>query len=208
MFDSRLQPLLRRILDLPARGLVKLGISANAITLVGLSLGGLAFIAISFGWMMTGLGFIIANRLCDGLDGAVARRVGPTPFGSYLDIVCDFVFYAAIPLGFAVADSSNALAAAFVIFSFMGTSSSFLAFAILAAKHGITDDKVKSVTATATKGKGFYYAGGAAEGAETIVFLLLICLLPDWFAIIAIGFGILCLVTTFGRLRIAAALFD
>ena len=204
MFDTRLQPLLMRVLDLPARGLVALGISANAITLVGLGFGGLAFAAISFGWMQTGLGFILANRLCDGLDGAVARRVGATDFGSYLDIVCDFLFYAGIPLAFALADSSNAVPAAFIIFTFMGTSSSFLAFAILAAKRGSTLNQAMK----ASPHKGFYYAGGVAEGGETLVFLLLICLLPNWFAILAIGFGILCMITTYGRVRMAATVFD
>lgn len=42
------------------------------------------------------------NRVFDGLDGAVARQCGTSSdFGGYLDIVVDFVIYAAIPVGLA-----------------------------------------------------------------------------------------------------------
>ena len=81
---------------------------------------------------------IIANRVCDGLDGAVARVSGTSDLGAYLDITLDFLFYSAIPFAFAVADPNKALAACFLIFSFVGTGSSFLAFAIIAQKRGIS----------------------------------------------------------------------
>ena len=83
---------------------------------------------------------IIANRVCDGLDGAVARSAGGTDLGAYLDITLDFLFYSAVPFAFAVADPANAMAAAFLIFSFVGTGSSFLAFAIIAQKRGISTE--------------------------------------------------------------------
>ena len=203
-----------RVLDVPAGMLVGLGATANAITALGGIFGGVAFVCISIGWMEGGLGFILANRLCDGLDGAVARRVGTTDFGGFLDIVVDFIFYAAMPLAFAIYDSSNAVAAAFVIFTFMGTGASFLAFAIIAGKRGIKADVLShalgfgATRGVGIRGKAFYYASGLAEGGETFLFLCLICLLPNWFAILAIGFGVLCLATTAGRIRMAARVFS
>ena len=108
--------------------------------------------------------FILLNRVADGVDGAVARASMSTDFGGYLDIVCDFVFYSAVPFAFAVVQPENALASAFLIFSFIGTASSFLAFAILAEKHGIS---------TEIRGKKtFYYLGGLTEGTETTLLLL------------------------------------
>jgi len=48
------------------------------------------------------------NRLCDGLDGVVARITDKqTDFGGYLDIVCDFIVYAAIPIGLAASEPNN-----------------------------------------------------------------------------------------------------
>ena len=125
----------------------------------------------------------LVNRLADGLDGAVARQTRLTDLGGFLDIVLDFIVYAGMVFAFALADpAANALAAAFLLFAFMGTGSSFLAFAIMAAKRGITTD---------LRGrKSLYYLGGLAEGTETILFLALACLLPDRFVPLALGFAV------------------
>jgi len=40
---------------------------------------------------------LLANRVVDGLDGAVARATVATVRGAFLDIVLDFAFYAAFP---------------------------------------------------------------------------------------------------------------
>ena len=48
----------------------------------------------AYGWALATL---LLNRMCDGLDGVVARLTQPTDFGGYLDIVCDFLFYAFVP---------------------------------------------------------------------------------------------------------------
>jgi len=84
-----------------------------------------------------------------------------------------------------------ALPAAFLIFSFMGTGSAFLAYAIFAAKHGINHDRQGK--------KSFFYVSGIAEGTESNVVLILICLIPGYFAWIAYIFGALCWLTTLGR---------
>ncbi|WP_457817928.1 hypothetical protein, partial [Staphylococcus aureus] len=90
----------------------------------------------------------------------------------------DFIFYAAIPFGFALADpASNAIAASFLLFCFMGTGASFLAFAIMASKHQI-DNPVYA-------NKSMYYIGGITEGTETIASFVLMCLFPTYMAWIA-----------------------
>jgi phosphatidylglycerophosphate synthase len=143
------------------------------------------------------LGLILANRLADGLDGAVARRRGLTDLGGYLDIVLDFFFYAGVPFFFAVGRPDAALPAAFLVFSFVGTGSSFLAFAALAAKRGVK---------TQIRGrKSIYYLGGLTEGTETIGLFVLICLLPGYFALFAWTFGVLCWITAAGRVAAAVA---
>ncbi|NMM42877.1 CDP-alcohol phosphatidyltransferase family protein [Rhodospirillaceae bacterium KN72] len=196
MFDARLRPLIDPPLAWMARGLVRYRINANQVTLLGAVPGFAAAVCIGFELYLTGLVLILLNRLSDGLDGAVARQTRATDFGGYLDIVLDFLFYAVIPLGFAVAHPEvNALPAAVLIASFIGTGSSFLAYAIVAAKRGIS---------TEIRGKkSFYHLGGLTEGTETIAFLVLCCLLPNHFPVLAYGFAALCCVTT--ATRIAAA---
>ena len=107
---------------------------------------------------------ILLNRVADGLDGAVARATWRQILVVIWILFVILCFTVPSPLAFAVALPENALASAFLIFSFVGTASSFLAFAILAEKHNIS---------TEIRGKkAFYYLGGLTEGGETILLLL------------------------------------
>jgi phosphatidylglycerophosphate synthase len=196
VLDARLRRLIDPPLDRLSAPLAAHGLSANAVTVAGFVIGLGAVAAIAGRLYFLGLGLLLLNRLFDGLDGAVARRRGLTDLGGFLDIVLDFLIYAAVPFAFAVADpAANALAAAFLIFSFVGTGSSFLAFAIMAAKRGIGTD---------LRGrKSLYYLGGLTEGTETIVVFVLACLWPPLFPWIALVFGLLCWLTTATRITVA-----
>lgn len=168
------------------------GISADQVTLWGFVVGLLALPAISLNWYVPGLVLILANRLADGIDGALARIAGVTDAGGFLDIVLDFLFYSGVIFAFALADpEANSLAAAALICSFVGTGSSFLAYAIMAEKR-----KLVNIT---YPHKGFYYLGGLAEGTETILFFVAICLAPALFPWLAWGFAVICLFTTAAR---------
>lgn len=193
MLDGRLRPLIDPPLDRAGRLLAARGIGADAVSVAGFALGVLAMLAVARQAHALGLVLLLANRLADGLDGAVARQTRPTDLGGFLDIVLDFVVYAGIVFAFAVADpAANALAAAFLLFAFMGTGASFLAFAAMAAKRGLATDRRGA--------KSLYYLGGLTEGTETILFLVLASLLPERFAPLAYVFGAMCWLTTLGRL--------
>lgn len=189
MLDSAIQHLLKPVLARVARRLVQTGIGADALTFIGFATGMAAAVAIVFQHFVAGLVLLLLSRLLDGLDGAVARLTRPTDRGGFLDITLDFLFYAAIPLAFAVADpAQNALPAAVLLASFIGTASSFLAFAIVASQRGLTS--------TALPDKSFYFLGGLTEATETIAAFVAMCLWPQWFAPIAYGFAALCAITT------------
>ncbi|MGF1716645.1 CDP-alcohol phosphatidyltransferase family protein [Photobacterium chitinilyticum] len=171
----------------------KLGITANQITLAGFAIGMLALPSLILQEYLWALAFILLNRIFDGLDGAVARRQGISDCGGFLDITLDFLFYSMVPFGFVLANpDANAVAGAFLIFSFIGTGSSFLAFAIMASKRNIESPVYKQ--------KSLYYIGGLTEGTETIGCFILFCLLPQHFATIAWIFGTLCWITTSTRI--------
>jgi phosphatidylglycerophosphate synthase len=193
MLDTFFIKSLKHPLRLTAVVIDKLGVKANWITLLGFVIGMMVLPALYFGNAFLALVFVITNRVMDGLDGAVARVQGPTDLGGYLDITLDFIFYSAVIFGFALMNPvDNALAASFLIFSFMGTGSSFLAFAIMAEKRNIERLEYGR--------KSLYFLGGLAEGTETIVFLVLICLLPDYFTVMAYLFGVICWITTATRI--------
>lgn len=200
MLDKAVQTAIRPLLVRAARVLCRAGISADALTWTGFVLGLGAAVAIATGLFLTGLALLLLSRLMDGLDGAVARATQPTDRGGFLDITLDFVFYASIPLAFAVADpGANALAAAVLLASFIGTGSSFLAFAIVAEK--------RQLQSLAFPDKSFYFLGGLTEATETIAAFVAMCLWPQWFAPIAYGFAALCAVTTALRIGWGYAAF-
>jgi phosphatidylglycerophosphate synthase len=191
-----LDPLARRLIDPPlnlaGRAMAARGVSANVVTIVGFAVGMLAPAALALQAYPAALVLILANRLCDGLDGAIARAGRPSDLGGFLDIVLDFIFYAAVPLGFALGRPDFALPAAFLLASFMGTAASFLAFAVFAARHGIATNRRGN--------KALYYLGGLTEGTETIALFVACCLFPAAFPVFAYGFGLLCWITTLSRL--------
>src|SRR5262245_290959 len=193
---ARFDPLLDRL----GGRLAGAGISANAITVAACAVGLLAAAAISRQLYLPGLALILLSRLGDGLDGAVARANGATDLGGYLDIVLDFVFYGAVPLGFVISDpAANALAGAVLIFSFYVNGASFLAYAIMAEKR-----KMK----TAARGeKSLFFTTGLAEATETIAVFIAFCLFPVWFPEIAYAFAALCLYTAISRFVLAVRNF-
>jgi len=189
MLDRAAQKILQPVLQANSRVLLRLGMGADVITALGFALGMAAAVAIAHQAWAWGLGLLLASRWLDGLDGALARLTRPTDAGGFLDIALDFLFYAAIPLAFAVADPvANALPAAVLLASFVGTGSSFLAFAVLAEKRQLSD--------TAMPGKSFYFLGGLTEATETLAVFVAMCWWPQHFAILAYGFSVLCAITT------------
>jgi phosphatidylglycerophosphate synthase len=193
MLDRLVLPLLRPALSLAARGLQRAGVHADHVTLMGFAVGMLAAVAIALGHAFVGLTLLLLSRIFDGIDGTLARLTAPTDRGGFLDITLDFLFYASIPLAFAIAQpATNALPAAVLLAAFIGTATTFLAFATLAAQRGLKN--------TAFPNKGIYYLGGLTEGTETLICFALMCLWPAHFALFAYSFAALCGLTIVTRL--------
>lgn len=199
MFDVTLRRLVEPALIRMAGWVTHAGISANMVTIsgAGIALGAAFFLTQSN--FAVALGFILLNRIIDGLDGAVARINGPTDFGGYLDTICDYIFYLSIPIAFALTGPINQIPALLLIASFTLTAVSFLAFAAIAARQLSGDG--------AHGPKAFIYSTGLMEGAETIGFFILFCLFPAFFPTLAIIFAALCLLTVAQRFILAAKSF-
>ncbi|MPW35068.1 CDP-alcohol phosphatidyltransferase family protein [Vibrio sp. B1Z05] len=193
MLDSYSIKVIKWPLTQGAKFVNHFGVTANQITVFGFVLGCLALPMLALEQYKIALLFIVLNRICDGLDGALARIQGITDAGGFLDISLDFLFYSLVPFGFVLANSDiNGIAGAFLIFSFIGTGSSFLAFAVMAGKRGIDNPVYKH--------KSLYYMSGLTEGTETIACFIVMCLFPEYFAELAFVFGSLCWFTTATRI--------
>ena len=193
MLDRAATALIKPVINRLARVAVRAGLTANQMTLIGFMIGLVAAILIASHAYLAGAAAILLSRLGDALDGAMARQRQPTDAGGFLDIALDFLFYAAIPLAFAVAQpQTNALAAAVLLAAFIGTGSSFLAFAVMATKRGMTSLDYPS--------KSFYFLGGLTEATETLVCFMAMCLWPQHFSEIAYVFAALCAATIVMRI--------
>jgi phosphatidylglycerophosphate synthase len=193
MFDGQLRPWIDPPLERAALRLAGRGITADQVTLAGFGLGVAAAVAVAAGAFGLALVLVAANRITDGLDGAVARATAPSDRGGFLDITLDFAFYAAMPLAFAVHDPArNALAAACLLAAFLVNGAAFLAYAVITAKRGLTSSEQGA--------KSIYYLAGLAEGAETIAVFVACCLWPGAFAGLAYGFAALCALSAVARL--------
>ena len=194
MLDRIATAFIQPVVTTAAIRLARSGLHANQITVAGFLIGLMAAVAIAFEHTLWGLVLILLSRSCDALDGAVARLTQASDAGGFLDITLDFLFYASIPLAFAVSNPlQNALPAAVLLAAFMGTGSSFLAFAVMAAK--------RSMTSVAYPNKSLYFLGGLTEATETLICLCAMCLLPQYFPELAYTFAALCALTIAMRIR-------
>ena len=203
MLDSLIRPLIDPPLNKFSQRFSAAPFGPNVITVIGFLFGVVACITVMLQMYSLAFVFVILNRLSDGLDGAYARSKNKTSdFGGYLDIVLDYLFYAGFPLAAAIGINtiSSVTAGAFILFSFIGTAVTFLAYAIICAKRGLETNHQGQ--------KSFYFSKGLMEGTETIIFLMLICVMPAYFVPICIIFGLLCCLTTLQRIRMVMIAFQ
>ena len=194
MLDKFVTPIIKPLLTPVVMLINKSGITANQLTVFGFLVGMFAVPLLAFEMWYGALIAIALNRILDGLDGALARYANQSSSaGGFLDITLDFLFYAAIPLGFILANpAQNAIAGAILLATFIGTGSSFLAFAIAAEKFKLDKPQFKY--------KSFYYLNGLTEGTETIALFIAFCIWPQYFSILAVLFAIACAITIFTRI--------
>lgn len=200
MLDGIARRLIVPPLDRLGRTLAQQGVKADHVTWAGFALGLLAAAAIAARLYLIGLLLVLSSRLCDGLDGAVARASVKTDRGGFLDIVLDFAFYGAIPLAFVLADpAANAVAGAVLLFAFYANGASFLGYAVMAEKRKLVTE--------ARGSKSLYFTTGLAEATETIIVFVLFCAFPAAFSPIAYIFAAMTLVTTCARIVLALRVF-
>jgi phosphatidylglycerophosphate synthase len=190
MLDALLRTFAEPAMAPVAARLSRAQVSANMLTVAGFvaGLGAVAAIASHNHWW--GLGLLAANRLTAALDGPLARLTRATDLGTFLETVFGIFVAAGVAFAFALADPSRAVAAAFLIFSFVVSGSTSLAFVAIAGRRGIATIR-----------------SGVIESTETFLALAIACAHPDWFSVIAYMLGALCFVSAGARIAEAVVNF-
>lgn len=159
--------------------LARAGVRADWLTAAGWAAGlGACTAAATRTWLLA-LILWLANRAFDGLDGPVARAgTGPTDFGALLDIVADFSIYGGFVVAVGIAEPPARLACLALLLTYYVSGTAFLALSSLLERR----------RAAVADERSLRFAGGLAEGAETIAVYVLFCLLPGQAEIIAWAF--------------------
>lgn len=163
MFDD----LLRRIKDrwmAPLARMIGQRVAPNAVSLLAFAVGLIAAWTAWRGLRTWSVGLWMLNRALDGLDGTHARVHGrQTDFGGYLDIVLDFIVYAAIPVALVFATPTLALAGIALLASFFVNAASWMYLAAILERRQLgaaTRGELTTVT----------MPPGVVAGTETVVF--------------------------------------
>ena len=182
----------------------------SLLTALALAAGLTAAAAAAAGAFAVALGAWLLSRIMDGLDGPVARRRGQqSDLGGYLDIVSDFIVYAAVPLGIAAGIADRDIvawpAAAFLLASFYINAVSWLYLAAIlekrAARGSVTDaPPVHRVQPTA-----IVMPEGLIAGTETVLFYCAFLLLPEQAPLLFTLMAVLVLGTALQRIATAPA---
>ena len=204
MFDHQLQKFTQKPLNVMAKMFLKI-FKPNQMTIFGFIIGIFMCILVFLQFYFSALIFLTINRLCDGLDGSMARLSTPTPLGGYLDIVSDFIIYSGFVLAFGLSNSDYATVSIVLLFLYIGTGTTFL------AKAAIQSQLINIYERTELNEeipKSFYFSSGLIEGTETILFMVLCLLLPNFYIYLSILFGILCLITFISRVIVCYKEFN
>jgi phosphatidylglycerophosphate synthase len=148
----------------------------TAVTALAVVPGVGAAVAAGAGLPALAVALWLANRVLDGLDGAVARRSGrQTDLGGYADILLDVVVYAAVPLGIAAGLDSRAgwVAAAVLLATFYVNAISWSYLSALLERRG-AGASARGDTTSVTMPPGL------VEGAETVVLFTVALAVPAW----------------------------
>ncbi len=190
MFDAAIRPRLAPATDAIAQRLARTGVSADAITAFAFATGVAACVSAAFAVWPAALALWLASRVLDGLDGAVARLGTPTERGGFLDLVGDFAVYAGFVVAVAISVPDARLACTVLLAAYYVSGTAFLAFSSLAERRRLAVGDERSLR----------FVGGLAEGFETIVVYVAICLAPGHAAQIAWAFAVLVAITAVQRI--------
>jgi len=171
-------------------------IAPTTITWVGFVIGLASAAAILTGAMGPALALWIANRILDGLDGTQARIHGhSSEFGAYLDIVLDFIVYAAIPLAIVARAETQAVAFAGMVLvaSFYVNAASWMFLAAVLEQRN-TGAAARGESTTVTMPPGLI------GGAETIAFYTAFLLWPAQQRVLFLAMAALVALNIIGRL--------
>lgn len=175
MIDSKFHAVIQPVISFLAKGLVRLRIKANTVTLGGFLFGILSAVFIALQKPYLALILLWVSGLLDVLDGSVARLTGTSSSrGAYLDLILDRMVEAGVILGFTAAFPQFYLAYILFLVSVLFNFTTFI---------------VAGALFTNTGSKSMHFDPGIAERTETFLVFSIMMLLPKSIFIVLLVFS-------------------
>lgn len=188
MLDTHGRKYVQPIIKCFAEGFIRLGLSANQVTIIAFILGLSVSLFIYLDYLLVGMVILWVSGLLDAVDGTIARIKGSNPFGALMDITFDRIVEIGIILILAVKYPENSFLFLLLASSIIVSMTIFLTVGTLSKK---------------TSEKSFYYQAGLAERTEGFIFFSGMILFPQQINIIVSVF-ILIIVFTAGQRMLEA----
>jgi CDP-diacylglycerol--glycerol-3-phosphate 3-phosphatidyltransferase len=184
VLGGRIRPAAAAVFEPIARGLLRIGLTPDAVTLAGTTVVvTTALVAYPLGWLLPGTLVIAVFVLTDSLDGTMARLSGRTSrWGAFLDSTLDRLADAAIFGGLTVWFAGRG--------DLLGVALTLAALVL---------GQVVSYTRARAEGLGAQAAVGIAERADRLIVVLLAA------ALVGGGLPAQVLVVAMGLLALASA---
>jgi phosphatidylglycerophosphate synthase len=192
MFDTPLRKIKDQVGAPLARSLSR--VSPITVSLIGLVIALLAAWSAYRQIYFSAFALWILNRVLDGLDGLLARLHNKqSDFGGYVDILTDFVAYAALPIGLVAGSPSSEryLALVFLLASFYINTASWMYLAAILEKRSMHGDDTQTT---------IVMPAGIVGGFETIIAFSIFTLFPAHITLLYSIFGMLVFITIIQRL--------
>ena len=185
MLDTHCRKYIQPMIKLGASIAMKMGLSANNVTVLAMLLGVASGVLTYFGMGIIGVALLWFSGYLDAVDGTIARETkSSSPFGTVMDITFDRIVEGAIIIGVAHKFPQFSFQSLLLAVSIIISMTIFLTTGPLAENKGE---------------KSFHYQAGLAERSEGFIMLSLMILLGDKAGIVINIFTAIVLFTAYQR---------
>lgn len=193
MIDTKAKHMVKPFLEKSADVALRLGLTANQVTVLGFLVGASAGVAVFFGYYWLSFLLLWSSGFLDAVDGTMARKTTTTKFGTVLDVSFDRLVEVGIILGLAFRFPDLMWAMLLLTASILYTITIFLT--------------VGAVSNEETE-KSFYYQPAIAERTEGFILLSLMILFVEYLLFFTLLFLAVELIAAMQRLYHAKKILD
>ncbi|MGI6317761.1 MAG: CDP-alcohol phosphatidyltransferase family protein [Firmicutes bacterium] len=173
MLDTHARKYVEPFFKEAAAILVKIGLSANQVTVLAFVAGTLSGPLFYAGHPVLAVIFLWLSGFLDAVDGSMARMTKTSPWGTLMDIIFDRIVEISVILGLAFRFPASQLPLLLLSCSIILSMTVFLTVGAVSEKSGM---------------KSFYYQAGLAERTEGFIFFSLMMLFTDFLTYITLIF--------------------